>query len=170
VSQIVLNGPCGVLLTRTDAWDEMLTIAHQYGWQSQYPEGHYRADIGLQVATLDAYGIACALRDAVEFLIRHETTATYPGLPELVGDICEMIAFCCDGGFRICVLSDDLPWNEISSRTRGAKPAKFWRDQRLRRGRAFSPGSPWFIERRQSSSSPRGLHRDGARYGALPGL
>ena len=102
MSQVVLEGPRGVLLTGTDAWGELLAIAHQYGWQPEYPEGHYRADIGLQVAPHDAYGIARALRDAVEFLIRYETTATLPDLPELVGDICETIAFCCDGGFRIC--------------------------------------------------------------------
>lgn len=109
VSQVVLEGPRGVLLTSTDRWGELLAIAHQYGWQPDYPEGHYHADIDLQVAPHDAYGIACALRDAVELLIRHETTATLPELPELVRDICEAIAFCCDGGFRIrCPMSEAL--------------------------------------------------------------
>ena len=56
---------------------------------------------GLDVSPADAYGIASALRDAAEHFILHETTTTIPDLPHLVGDIYEVIAFCCDGGFHI---------------------------------------------------------------------
>jgi hypothetical protein len=101
VTTIRFEGRCGTLEATPEQWDELLTIAEDHGWQPKYEPTLYRADVGLDVSPEDAYGIAVALRDAAEYFILHETTTTIPDLPHLVVDICEVIAFCRDGGFHI---------------------------------------------------------------------
>lgn len=101
MSQIVLVGPRGLQVAEQDSWEELLGLAVRFGWQPAFPHSHYFVDINLEVDAIDSYGIACALSNAAEVLIRKKTIDSVPNLPELIGDICELIAFCCDGDFKV---------------------------------------------------------------------
>lgn len=101
VPHVLLVGRGGRLFLDLATWFEFLDLAKENGWTPDLAPSKYRPGLGTRITARDAYEIAKALRDVLERLIRHETTATRPNLPELISDLSELIAFCCGSGFRI---------------------------------------------------------------------
>lgn len=103
-ADIRLEGPGGEFLSTAVAWQELLGIAIDFGWDSEHEPVLYAADVGLEVGAEDAAGLAGGLEAALADRAESDEGFTLLGDPiDYNPDgVRELIAFCRAGGFRVC--------------------------------------------------------------------
>lgn len=102
MTELRLRGRESGLLTTTDAWDEVLALAEDFGWHPEQTPSLYRADVGLHVSASDASNLARSLRRIADHISMNEPEIDEVRRDRILRDLSRIIEFCGDGEFRIC--------------------------------------------------------------------
>ena len=102
VTRLRLCGRDKTFVIAADEWREIVKIASQMGWQSEYPPACYWADIGLEVAARDARKLSQALVRLGDYLMERPASYLPEELSELIDSLGELVRFLSSGGFRVC--------------------------------------------------------------------
>jgi hypothetical protein len=102
MTELRLRGREGGLVTTTDAWNDVLALAEDFGWRPEQRPSLYRADVGLQVTARDADNLASSLRRIANHISTNEPDIDEARRDRILRDLSRIIEFCGDGEFRIC--------------------------------------------------------------------
>lgn len=102
MTELRLRGRESGLVTTTDAWNDVLGLAEDFGWHPERVPSLYRADVGLRVTASDAANLARSLRRMARHISLNEPDIDEVRRDRILRDLKRIIEFCRDGEFRIC--------------------------------------------------------------------